>query len=152
MNWQRLGSNSGLAAAMAGLIGLVGMWEATDYAFGSARRIGPAVFPFGLSLLLFLSAIGIVLERALQGERADDRLDQAPAVVLLCILGGLLAFALSVERFGLAPAIFACVIISSLADRSLRPITVIVVAAFMATICSLVFVTLLNLPISIVEW
>lgn len=140
-----------LAAGLAGVIGVFGMWEASAYDFGSARQIGPAVFPFGLSLMLSIAAVGIVIDDLL-GDAGSEELKLARPDVILGVLGGPLAFAVLVERFGLAPAICACVVIAALAERTLRPLTVLIVAAVMATVCSLVFVSFLKLPIDIVSW
>lgn len=146
-----LSARTALAVGLTGLVGLLGMWAATSYDFGSARQIGPAVFPFGLSLLLTLAAVGIVVDDIL-GEKATGKARIARPDVIAGVLGGPLAFAILVEPFGLAPAIFACVIIAALAERSLRPVAVLGLAAVMALVCSLVFVSFLKLPIDIVNW
>jgi hypothetical protein len=149
---ERLSASTLLAATLAGLVGVVGMWEAASYDFGSPRQIGPAVFPFGLSLILFLTAIGCILEGLSGRAESEGALNTAPIGVLLGVLGGPLAFALLVGSVGLVPAIIACVIIASLAEGSLKPLTVLLLAGGMSVVCSLVFVSLLNLPIDIVAW
>jgi hypothetical protein len=152
MTFQRLSANTLLAAGMAGIVGLLGAWEGATYGFGTPRQIGAAVFPFVLSLLLVAAACGIVVERLVTGEDPDEKLVTVPTGVLLGVLGGPIAFALIIDRFGLAPAVIACVVIASLADRTLKPLSVLLLACGMAALCSLVFISLLSLPIDIVSW
>lgn len=139
-----------LAAGTAVVVGLVGLWEGSGYDFGTARQIGPAVFPVALSILLLAAAAGIVIE-ALMGVSGPDPAPARP-VVLAGVLGAPVAFSLVIGPFGLFPAIFAAVIVASLAERSLRPGAVLALAVTLGAACSLVFVVLLNLNIPVVRW
>lgn len=139
-----------LAAGTALGVAIVGLWEGSGYAFGTARQIGPAVFPVALSLLLLVAAAGIVIEGVLGGGGPEP--ETASPAVFAAVLGAPVAFSLVIGPFGLFPAIVAAVIVASLADRSLKPRTVLAVAFVLGTACSLVFVTLLNLNIPVVTW
>lgn len=148
MNFGAISGKTWLAGGLAGGVAFLGMQQAMGYDFGSARQIGPAVFPFGLSLILLLAAIGILAEDIITKARHDGPAT-APIIVLAGVLGGPVAFALLVESFGLVPAIFGCVLIASVADRALTLVTALLLAAAMSLICGLVFVSLLNLPIDL---
>ncbi|MGX1307569.1 hypothetical protein AB7M35_002289 [Amorphus suaedae] len=141
----------GLAAGAVVFVGLVGMWEASGYEFGSLRQFGPAVFPFALSALLLLSGLGILLEGSPAGEE-PFRLSMPRGVVFLTILAGPIAFALTVGTLGLVPAIFACVLISVLAERSLSLLKALLLGAVLAAGCTMVFVVFLNLPLRPFVW
>ena len=141
----------GLAAGAVVVVALVGMWEASRYEFGTARQFGPAVFPFALSGLLLLSGLGILLEGRTPGEE-PFRLSWSRAIVFVAILAGPIAFALTVGRLGLVPAIFACVLISVLAERSLSLLKALLLGAVLAAGCTLVFTVFLNLPLRPFVW
>mgnify|MGYP003135106568 CR=1 FL=1 len=141
MRGMRVSLPVGLAAGAVIGVGLVGMWTASGYDFGTARQFGPAVFPFALSALLLLAGLGILLE----GSPPDEepfRLSWPRGIVFVTILG----------RLGLVPAIFACVLISVLAERSLSLVRTLVLGAVLAAGCTLVFTVFLNLPLRPFIW
>lgn len=139
------------AASLMLAIGLIGAHEATSYPFTMDRIIGPAVFPLGLSLLLSVCALGILVEGALVGRRGEAAI--APRWrALICVVGGLLAFAFLVERAGMVPAVTACVVLSSLADREATPLRTLAVALAMSVGCTLVFYHFLRLPLPPFAW
>lgn len=151
MRGMRVSLPVGLAAGAVIGVGLVGMWTASGYDFGTARQFGPAVFPFALSALLLLAGLGILLE----GSPPDEepfRLSWPRGIVFVTILAGPIAFALTVGRLGLVPAIFACVLISVLAERSLSLVRTLVLGAVLAAGCTLVFTVFLNLPLRPFIW
>ncbi|WP_018700360.1 tripartite tricarboxylate transporter TctB family protein [Amorphus coralli] len=142
----------GLAAAAVAGVGLLGMWEASTYSFGTARMFGPAVFPFALSVLLLMAAAGIVLEGGTEQDEQPIRITRARALVFVTVLGGPVAFALIVGRLGLVPAVFACVLVSALAERSLTPFGALALGAVLAAGCTAVFFYFLNLPLRPFIW
>lgn len=143
------------------LVGLFCLWESLQYDLGTLRVFGPGAFPLGLSVLLLLVGL-ILLAPAI--TRAIGKLDAAPEMAevemephtpllsVIAILASLFAFTLLVESFGLFPAIFAVVLISALADRSLSLKTLLILAACLAVACSLVFITFLGLPMDSITW
>lgn len=142
----------GLAAGAVAAVGLLGMWEASNYSFGTARMFGPAVFPFALSALLLAAAVGIVLEGGTEEDEQPIVLTWSRAIVFLTVLGGPVAFALIVGRLGLVPAVFACVLVSVLAERSLTLLGALALGAVLAAGCTGVFFYFLNLPLRPFIW
>lgn len=137
-----------LAGASVILVGAIALWEAAQYPFGTLRMIGPAVFPFGISLLLIGAGVVILISDA-RAEPGDGSEPEAVPWRNLCsVLAAIVVFGFLLERAGLVPAVFAGVFIASLADRSLRLGTVAVLATVLSIGCTLVFVTFLKLPIS----
>jgi hypothetical protein len=151
MRLTRTNLRTASAGATVVVIGLFAMWEAVQYPFGTARMIGPAVFPFGISLLMICSGLAILADDLRPKAGGEDE-ELPPAAIpvrnLLAILGSMAAFGFLLQRFGLIPAVFAGVLIASLADRTLRPQTALLLAIALSVGCSLIFVTLLKLPIS----
>ncbi|MGQ7794550.1 tripartite tricarboxylate transporter TctB family protein [Faunimonas sp. B44] len=100
----------GLLVTAAGLFAAV--YAATQYHLGTAGRMGPGMFPAVLGCIMALLGLAILLP-------ALFRAGEAAAVEIrpiLAILAGLAAFALTIDRFGLAPAIALLVVIASVAD------------------------------------
>lgn len=106
-----LGSGALIFAIGAGatLLGL-------QYPIGTLADIGPGLFPTAIGILLALTGLVIA------ATRLDIRFKPSDAAPDWrgwgCIVGGILAFALLGEYFGLAVASFAIVFISALGDRN----------------------------------
>lgn len=152
MKFTNLPRSTILAAGGAFFIGTIGIWEASNYPFGSLRQIGPAIFPVSLSILLLLAGAGIILEQLVSGKSDAEDPKAAKMIVILSVLGGPIAFALLINRFGLVPAIFAGVLISSIAERKLSIWKLLLLSAALSAGCTLVFVWLLKLPLRPFIW
>ena len=125
--------------------GAGGMWYALDYPLGTADRMGPGYLPCMISgLLLVFGAISLFRAVRLNGE-AVGAIAWRP---LICVLAGVLAFAILSERAGLIIAILALVLTSAAASTEFRfewraALGLLGFIAF----CSLVFVTGLGVPL-----
>lgn len=139
---------AGLFVCLLGVGVLVVCWP---YPVGSLVAMGPGFVPRCLGIAqIGIGLIILVRAFAVRGEAiALGRL--APAGI---IVGAVVAFALSVERFGLVPAIFLVVAIAALASERYRPIETITIAAVVSVGAVLLFITFLSLPISpvILPW
>lgn len=130
-------------------VGALVVWEGTSYTIGSVERMGPGFFPTALGSLLILLGAGLMTYGWISphGEGRYPRIWSAAAVLVSIGIFGLL-----IERFGLAPAVAAVVMVSSLADPLRRRVEVIVLAACGAAITVGIFVWTLGLPIPAVKW
>ncbi len=127
----------------------VGVYASRNYPLGTLRHIGPGMFPTMLGYVL--AALGaIVFLAALL--RAGPAIATPAYRPLLAVLVGLLAFALTIEPFGLVPAIFLLIGISSLAESRLRPLGIVIFAATMSLFVVVVFQIGLQLPIESFKW
>jgi Tripartite tricarboxylate transporter TctB family len=96
------------------LFGVVFAWGATAYRMGVKSKMGPGYFPFVLGCLLaFLGVVLVVRSVAFGGER--ERVERLHFKPLTLVLGSIAAFALLLQAGGLAVALVALVVISSLA-------------------------------------
>ena len=118
-------------------IGLAGAMLARNYAFGSTLRMGPGFMPTVLSWIT--AGLGvIVIAKSLSTEGAPvGRFHLLPMVL---VFAAILAFALTIERFGLIVATVATVLIGGLASREAGPVERIALAVGLAAFCGLVFV------------
>lgn len=98
------------------LIGLVCAYGGSRYPIGTIQRMGPGFFPTAIGVLL--AAVGLMIALSAGPDKTDGK-TKAPLDLRgpLCIIGGLLAFAVLGSYGGLVPATFAVVFISAMGDR-----------------------------------
>lgn len=138
---------AGLTVSALGVFMLVSSW---GYAMGTARDMGPGYFPtiIGFALVILGFAIVVIEGRV--------RSDQAPEFTslrsILLIIGSISAFALMVEPFGLGPATFIAVMLSSFADRSSTVLFAVVLAAIVSVVSVLLFMYGLGVQVDAVRW
>lgn len=140
------------ADAIGGVLLVVGgAWfalYALNYDIGTARRMGPAYFPFGIGCLVALFGLGCVLG-ALNRAGVVPQVEWRPFAAI-CL--GVLAFALVIERFGLVPATVVLVLVSAMAENKPRVLTTIVLAAALCLIGVAIFSWGLGIPMPVLRW
>jgi hypothetical protein len=123
--------------------------ESADYGRGTVLRMGPGFFPTMLGgVLLVLGTLLLVSSFLGVGERISRPEIRAP----LCIGIGVALFALTLPRYGLAPAIALLVPISACASPDSRPLPTIVLVCALTGFTWLVFVELLSMPLPTLAW
>ena len=120
----------------------------TYYPMGTPSRMGPGMFPAGLGVVL--AVLGLLL--SLQALRRPGRRPDIRIFSPLFILGGIAAFAAIITPFGLIPAIVAILVISSMADLKIRPVSLVVSCIGLSLLAPFVFVFLLGLQIPLLRW
>lgn len=119
-----------------------------NYPLGTLSRMGPGMFPAILGVVLAVLGVSLALQALRRtGSRPDIRIFSP-----LFVLGGVTAFALMIVPFGLIPAIVAIVVISSLAELRIRPVSLVLLCLALCLIAPLVFVVGLGLPIPLIRW
>jgi hypothetical protein len=145
---------SGLMFIAAGAAFAIG---ATNYTVGNAARMGPGYFPLLLGSLLALGGVFVLLA-SLRTERADGGLIGKIAwKPLFLIVGANLVFgillggvqSLGIPAMGLIAAIFAVVIISSMAGDRYVFKSALILAAILAVGSYLTFVVGLSLQFQV---
>ena len=125
-------------------LGFIGLSQA--YGMGNMHRMGPALFPTLVGLLL--AGLGLIVAGrsfVIDGPPVPQFHLRPIAISLIAIA----AFGVALAYLGLIAAITALVLIGAMASRESRALEtagLIVVLAFFST---LVFVYLLNLPIPV---
>ena len=106
-----------------GLMVLLGVGAAvtgSGYKFGSLARMGPGFMPVVLGVVL--AFIGVLIAgTALASSEPDDKKflpDDPQWFGWLCILGGPVMFIILGVYGGMIPAVFACVFVSALGDKT----------------------------------
>lgn len=118
------------------------------YPMGTASRMGPGMFPAGLGVVL--AGLGVLL--ALQALRKPGDKPDIRVFSPLFVLGGIAAFAALIGPFGMIPAIVAILVISSLADLKIRPVSLVLSCIGLSLLAPFVFVFLLGLRIPLIRW
>ncbi len=130
------------------LFGAAFTWGATKYNMGTAAKMGPGYFPFILGGLLI--AIGvIVFTRSLVSASGDGRVGRFAVKAAVLMFGSIATFALMLRTFGLVAAIFAIILISSLASSESRFKETLISAVVLCLASLAMFVYGLNLQIPV---
>lgn len=131
----------------AGLgVGFIAVALAGGYEFGSARKMGPGYFPIWIGGALAL--IGLALMRRGLATLGSP-LGRIALLPLALVTGSTVLFGLLVSFAGLAPAIFALVLISAYASVYFRLATAVPLAIGLAVASVLVFVKGLGLAVPV---
>jgi hypothetical protein len=136
-----------LSGLMFIAFGTAFIWIGQDYAFGSARRMGPGFFPVVLASILVL--IGLVV--AVRGLLVDEERPRGFTWRgLLLVLVASIMFGVLVRTAGLALATAVLVMLSAYGSREFRWKPTVVLAVGLTIFSVVVFVYALGLPIPVI--
>jgi hypothetical protein len=140
-----------VSAVILILLGLGIVAEGLTYRMGELTRMGAGFMPvvYGTLLALVGVAIGVTAEKADFGDAKSHATEWRG---WLCILGGVLSFVVVGVYGGLAPATFAAVFISAMADKgnSVRDAALLALGLVIAG--ALIFSYGLNLQLPLFTW
>jgi hypothetical protein len=151
--WWRIAQRKDVLAGLLFMaVALVGLWVSRDYPVGTALRMSTGYVPRLLCwLLLGLGAI-VAISGVRLGEGGSAGWSGLPRATLL-VPAALVAFALTIERFGLVVASGLLLGIGSLAVRDLRPVEALATGVGLVIATWAIFVKALSLTIRVwPEW
>jgi hypothetical protein len=134
-----------------GLMLLLGVGAAvtgSGYKVGSLAKMGPGFMPVLLGVVLAFLGI-LIAGTALGSPQADDNKflpDNPQWLGWLCILGGPVLFIILGQYGGMIPAVFACVFVSALGDKTATYKSSAILAAGVTVFGVLLFHYLLSIP------
>ncbi|WP_142846194.1 tripartite tricarboxylate transporter TctB family protein [Telmatospirillum sp. J64-1] len=124
------------------------LYASASYNLGTITRMGAGMMPTALGWILAAFGAAIMIGAYFRpGPRPEVRV-----VTPIFILGGVAAFALVIKPFGLLPAVVACVVVSSMAERAFKPVRWILLSSALCVLAYLIFSVSLRLPIPVVAW
>lgn len=143
--------------------GAVAIYSLVNLRTGSLSSPGPGGFP--LLLGLFLVAIGLVsmvlaISRRspagpaveVPGEAADHQEEPIDPMAIVFVVLSLALFAILIELFGMAPAIFGQVLVSaSIGSKISWPVR-LALASGAAAAAAIMFSVLLSVPVPVFNW
>jgi hypothetical protein len=128
-------------------------WGAQSYEVGGAARMGPGYFPLMLGVLLVLLGVAITVKSFTSGPPGGDRIGAFAWRPLGFVIGANLAFgallvgipSIGFPAFGLIVAIYALVLVASMAQKDFQLKPTLILATILAAGSYSAFVKLLNL-------
>jgi hypothetical protein len=139
-----------------GLMLLLGVGAAvtgTGYKFGSLAKMGPGFTPVMLGVVLALLGI-LIAGTALGSSEDDDKKflpDNPQWFGWLCILSGPVLFIILGLYGGMIPAVFACVFVCALGDKTATYKSSAILAASITVFGVALFHYLLSIPFPLVR-
>ena len=131
-------------------IGVLWMMAATHYRVGQATAMGPGYFPLAVAIVLtVLGASSVVRSLRFVDEEPFGRW---PIAALICVLGGIVAFALLLESVGLIAASGAVVLLCCWSRLRTRPVETAILTLSLIAMVSGIFVFGLGLPVDLFVW
>ena|SRR4249920_807323 len=130
------------------LLALFALWESRNYEMGTADQMSTGYMPRLISMLLLSVGAMIGIRAFWQGVVAELE-PHHWLRPLVAISASLLAFMLVLGRLGLVVSSITLVLISGLASRETRPVSLVIWAVVLAAGSAAVFVYLIGLPISL---
>ncbi|HEX3503979.1 MAG TPA: tripartite tricarboxylate transporter TctB family protein [Xanthobacteraceae bacterium] len=138
-----------IGGSLAVAFGIAVLAVASHYPMGSLLRMGPGFFPCVIAVLIVLLGLALVISGLRSRAGASSIKIQWRSVLAIAL--GVILFAVSLERAGLVPATLMLVLVSSLAEPNWRPHRVAVLAVVVTALVYLLFVTVLQIPVSAVS-
>lgn len=136
-----------IVAGLLALIGASAFIIALGYEFGSARRMGPGYFPVVLSGILTLLAVSEMVSAAMKPEAIS--VDWRPFLAILAAVAG---FAVTMKLFGMVPAFFVVIGITTLSERRFGWWAALVLAMVTSTGAWLLFSRFLGMTMPLFDW
>jgi hypothetical protein len=142
------------AGGLVIFFGLVMALKGPGYRLGTLMHMGPGFLPTALGVILICLGVAIAGTAVSVPEGEDeDILPKHPEWFgWACILAGPLCFILFGSYFGLIPAIFSCVFVSALGDRTATLKNSIVLAAVVTIFGVGLFSYVLQVPMPLLAW
>lgn len=136
-----------IVAGILAVIGFCAFVIALGYEFGSARRMGPGYFPVVLSGILTLLAVSEMVSAAMRPEAIP--VDWRPFLAILAAVAG---FAVTMALFGMIPAFFVVIGITTLSERRFGWGAALILAAVTSTGAWLLFSRFLGMTMPLFDW
>ena len=145
------------SGVMFTVVGVAFAWGASTYNVGSGARMGPGYFPLLLGIVMAAIGLGIMFSGLTVETEDGERIGKWAWKQVIYILGANLAFgillgglpSIGVPAMGLIIAIYALVLISSLAGSEFNFKKVLVLATVLAIGSYIAFIWALKLQIQV---
>ncbi|UWQ97317.1 tripartite tricarboxylate transporter TctB family protein [Rhodobacteraceae bacterium M385] len=137
-----------IVAGILAVLGAAAFIIALGYDFGSARRMGPGYFPVVLSGFLTLLAISEMITAALKPSPPIS-VDWRPFLAILAAVAG---FAVTMYLFGMIPAFFVVIGITTLSEKRFGWGAALILAVVTSTGAWLLFSRFLGMTMPLFDW
>ncbi|MBV7380810.1 tripartite tricarboxylate transporter TctB family protein [Maritimibacter dapengensis] len=135
----------GLALAVIG--GGAALRAGTHLNLGSLGNMGPGFFPTILGVALALCGALIAAPALMRGGK-PGAIARVNLRAILCVIGSVAVFALTIRLLGLVPSAFLAVVVAGFADPKTKLSTLVLLAIGLSVLSWLVFIVALGMPLS----
>jgi hypothetical protein len=135
------------------LIGSGAIYEASSLNLGTLMNMGPGFMPISLGVILTI--IGVVIAGTAAASDKTDIKDTLPPPEWrgwLCVVAGPILFIFFGAYTGLVPAVFACVFVSALGDRTATLKSSAVLAFGTTVVGVILFSCILGISFPLLRW
>lgn len=137
------------AGVMFITFGVLAIYIAQDYPFGSTSRMGPGYFPTWLGIIMavlgvMVSATGFKVKGEGVGKFAWK------AMLLLSV--AFIFFGWAIDHVGFVPAMFIMILLSAAAGKDFRTKEVLIMSVVLIIGCWALFIKGLELPFPLFWW
>jgi hypothetical protein len=130
------------------ILGVVAMWIARDYPFGSALRMGPGYFPSVLGGIMIVFGIAVVL----MGVKNNEKIKPGFSFRALFVLPiATVAFGVTMEEAGFIPALLVLIPIAAAASKEFKWIEVGLLTVGLTIMSLAIFIWGLGLPYPMIK-
>lgn len=136
------------AGGLMVLLGAAVTLNSMTYSLGTLMHMGPGMFPLMLGVVLTFIGV-LIFGTAVVTPLSDDERILPESMEWrgwACILAGPILFIVFGEYFGMVPAIFSCVFVSALGDRTATLKGSLLLAAGVTFFGALLFSYVLQIP------
>lgn len=140
------------AGALIALIGAYTVVQGRSYNIGTLTRMGPGFFPVMIGVALVLVGMAIAVTATFDGQAKVVIHSPAQWRGWTCIVAGPSLFIAVGRYLGFAPAIFACVFISALGDRTATLRSSLILATVVTIFGVALFSFILNISFPVWRW
>ena len=131
------------------IVGVVAIWIARDYPFGSALRMGPGYFPTTLSAIMILFGIAIMAMGLKTPEKLKGSNWSVRALIVLPLATAV--FGWLMEEAGFLPAMAVLIPLSAAAGREFKFSEIALLTVGLTILCTLMFIEGLGLPYPLIK-
>ena len=130
------------------LTGVVGMWIARDYPFGSALRMGPGYFPTVLGGIMIAFGFAVLLMGVKNNEKIKGNWSIRAMIVLplSAVLFGIL-----MEEVGFIPALAVLIPVAAASGREFKWLEVVLLTIGLIILSLCIFIWGLGLPYQLIK-
>jgi hypothetical protein len=138
-----------LAGLLLLVMGVVAAVYSLSYQMGSLRQAGPGLFPLILAALLIFLSLFVLVPALL---RAGPAVPEFHLAQFSAVIGAIVLFGVTIQTFGMVPAVFLLVMAASAADERISPVQKAALAGTLTAIAAAVFYYGLGLQFELIAW
>lgn len=126
------------------------IYASSSYSLGTLRQMGPGMVPMLLGYVMIgLGSLILIPALFKAGPAEPVTVEWRPLVMVSLSIA---AFALTVERLGLLPAILLLTVGSAFAGSKLGLVMAVILGLALSALATLIFVVGFSIPLRIVRW